>query len=328
MGELPTTAASVRDSSTRRSCIHSSAQLGRCVLDANATGTPRSASVESARRAPSKRRSVSPLEARMPPSPSSIDTHGGPLRKRGRAQSVQSRSQTTRVGSGVGRHESIMSFRCQLRVHAVARAGKHCRNWASLDESTFTLKCHFGSTTTGPGHRGGRRLRSARPTVRIRWPENSMFAYMKHTGPSSARELMRPAKKGPGHRTRAPVELAEVCSTSVRALLVLGAWAGLAQPASPRHWSWQSPRAQTGDRLLCSRWVRRQAALEPLAPERQVVGRGRPFEAVARAVVPPARLGRCHLGRCHLGRCHLGRCHLGRCHLEARLGRCHRSPLA
>ena len=122
MGELPTTAASVRDSSTRRSCIHSSAQLGRCVLDANATGTPRSASVESARRAPSKRRSVSPLEARMPPSPSSIDTHGGPLRKRGRAQSVQSRSQTTRVGSGVGRHESIMSFRCQSRVHAVARA--------------------------------------------------------------------------------------------------------------------------------------------------------------------------------------------------------------
>ena len=118
MGELPTTAASVRDSSTRRSCIHSSAQLGRCVLDANATGTPRSASVESARRAPSKRRSVSPLEARMPPSPSSIDTHGGPLRKRGRAQSVQSRSQTTRVGSGVGRHESIMSFRCQSRAVA------------------------------------------------------------------------------------------------------------------------------------------------------------------------------------------------------------------
>ena len=116
MGELPTTAASVRDSSTRRSCIHSSAQLGRCVLDANATGTPRSASVESARRAPSKRRSVSPLEARMPPSPSSIDTHGGPLRKRGRAQSVQSRSQTTRVGSGVGRHGRTISFRCQSRA--------------------------------------------------------------------------------------------------------------------------------------------------------------------------------------------------------------------
>ena len=102
IGDFPMTSERVRESSTWIMSTHWRAHFGRCVREAKATGTSASASCTSARRAPRKRSSSSPQEERTPARPSSIGRNGGPARKRGRGQSVQSRSKTTSCGSGTG----------------------------------------------------------------------------------------------------------------------------------------------------------------------------------------------------------------------------------